>query len=560
PTIASVSTSPGTVSGGDQTKPKEPVEAVVAASDATMPATGEAGNDGISDVPPVDAATNDSSQPPIASPVETPEPGTPNAVEPAATDPPAEEPPGLTPKEPMTESAADGGEPGPLAETLREFGALLEKTDEPASPLPEVEAASPPKPEVPGADETEDKPGVRRTGPRVVEVDDRLNDLVKQIELDGVPLANFLRIVSDFSTIPITLDADILPWMRVSPTTAVKLKAADTTVAEVLKQGLEPLGLEYRIEADQLFITRRPKDETGVREVPFKVKDLVGDDAGKLQQLGALVMDFVEPESWSSRGGVGTITFRGTELIIEQSEAVQFEILGFCEQLRVARGLETLGPFDAAMFRLETCGERAREKLAKPIRLTYIRPAPLQRIVDRIAETSKLHILIDWRALAEAGWSPDAEVRFSVADQPVAKALATLLEPMDLAYRIIDESTLQITTPSVVDSRLEVEFYRVAKPDDGGAKLVQSARDALGAANFRDAGGGGQLAFDESSNCLLACLSQTHQMELQAWLAAQGKTETSAASAGTTTPTATAIPQATGESRIVPASGRASSD
>ncbi len=47
-------------------------------------------------------------------------------------------------------------------------------------------------------------------------------------------------------------------------------------------------------------------------------------------------MDFVEPESWSSRGGIGTITFRGSELIVEQYETVQFRVLGFvknCESL-----------------------------------------------------------------------------------------------------------------------------------------------------------------------------------------------------------------------------------
>jgi hypothetical protein len=132
-----------------------------------------------------------------------------------------------------------------------------------------------------------------------------------------------------------------------------------------------------------------------------------------------------------------------------------------------------------------------------------------------------LQILIDWRALGEAGWSPDAEVRFSVADQPVAKALATLLEPMELVYRVVDESTLQITTSTVLDSRLEIEFYRVPNVDDDGTKLVKEAHDALGPANFQDFGGAGQLAFDQPSNCLLVSLSQPRQMEVQAWLAAR---------------------------------------
>ncbi|MDA1053572.1 MAG: STN domain-containing protein [Planctomycetota bacterium] len=475
-------------------------------------------------VAPRDGTTAGSTEPPIEQPAEVPAPDAanpppaPSGDDPETAVPPADEPPGLSPKEPMTDATATGGEPSALSETFREFGALLEETNEPTSPRPAVDTELPPLPE---AGEADEDPVVRRTGPRVVALHDRLNDTIVQIEFDGVPLSDFLRFVSDYSTIPITLDADILQWVRVSPNTAVTLNASNTTVADVLNQGLAPLGLEHRIEADQLFITRRPKEETGIRTVTFKVEDLVGDDANQLQQLGTWIMDFVEPDSWSSRGGIGAISFRGSELVIEQSETVQFEILGFCEKLRVARGLKTRSPYDAAMFRLETRGERARGMLAQSITLTYIRPAPLPRIAARIAETAKLHILIDWRALAEAGWSPDAEVRFSVADQPLAKALATLLEPMDLAYRVVDESTLQVTTPAVVDSRLEIEFYRVTNLNGDAAQIVQAARDALGTANFRDFGGSGQLVFDEPSHCLLACLSQTRLIELQAWLAAQ---------------------------------------
>lgn len=487
------------------------------------PSTDDTSDDASPTEIPSDDTPDVASNPPVENPAEPLKDATnpasvPNGAESVTDDPRPDEPPGLTPKESTPKPPASNGTSSPLAETMREFSELLEKTEETARPVAEVEEAPAGEPE---AGEGDDEPVVRRTGPRVVELADRLNDPVKQIDFQAVPLGKFLRFISDYSTIPITLDIDTLRWFRISPMTAVTVKAADTTVAETLKQAFAPLGLEYQVVADQLFITRRPRNENGVREVPFKVDDLVGDDTEQLQRLGNQIMDFAAPDSWARRGGIGTIAFRGSEMVIEQSDAVHFEILEFCEKLRVARGLKPRGPYDAAMFRSETRGDRARAKLATSTSLTYIEPAPLQQIVDRIAETSKLQILIDWRALADADWSPDAEVRFSVADQPVAKALTMLLEPMDLAYRIIDESTLQITTPAVLDSRLEIEFYHVPKFADDGATLVQSAREALGPANFRDAGGSGQLAFDKASNCLMVCLSQSRQMELQAWLAAQ---------------------------------------
>ncbi|MCA9123167.1 MAG: hypothetical protein H6822_00255 [Planctomycetaceae bacterium] len=471
--------------------------------------------------------------------------------EPAKPQPPSDEPPGLSPKPPSTDEASTTEVPSPLSETLREFGVLLDETKDATSVMPPVDAELPPEPEleVSGAE-----PAIRRTGPRVIELDDRLHDPIAQLQFDAVPLDNFLKFVSDYSTIPITLDADILKWVRVSPTTPVTLAARESSVGDVLTQGLEPLGLEYRIESDQLFITRRPKEESGIRTVTFKVEDLVSDDPNQLKQLADRIMNYVSPESWSSRGGIGTVTFHRDELVIEQFETVQFEILAFCERLRVARGLKTRSPYDPSMFQLATRSERVSEKLATPIKLTYIRPAPLQRIVDRLAHTSKLHILIDWRELGSVGWSPDAEVRFSVADQPLSKALNDLLEPMDLACRVVDESTLQITTPNVLDSRLEIEFYRTSKPSDGGAAIVRAARDALGPASFREFGGGGELEFDEPSNCLLASLSQTQHIELRAWLAKHPTALTDVSSTKTTTPTS-----AVG-SRTVPTFGRASSD
>lgn len=471
---------------------------------------------------------------------------------PLATDPPStDEPPGLTPKEPASDDTATDDASSPLSDTLREFGALLSDEETPVRPVPMSEPDLPPAPD---AEDPEDDPIVRRTGPRDVAVDDRLNDPIAKIEFDGVPLGNFLRFISDYSTIPITLDADIMRWARVSPLTAVKIEATDTTVAEVLDEALTPVGLEHRVEADQLFITRRPRVAGGIRTVTFKVDDLVGRDQEQLERLGTQIMDFVEPDSWSSRGGIGTITYGESELIIEQHETVQFEVLDFCEKLRVARGLKTRSSYDKSLFEMKTRAQRVGPKLGKSITLTYIRPAPLQSIVDRIAKIAGLQILIDWRELAVAGWSPDAELRYAVADQPAAKALATLLEPMELVYRVIDDSTLQITTLGALESRYELEFYLAMEAETDGLGLAQAAREALGSTTFRDLGGSGQLVFDEPSRCLLALLSQPQHLELQAWLNARRDALARAKAEEKTTPTSAV------ESRIVPASGRVSND
>jgi len=467
------------------------------------------------------------------SPAELPAP---EAV--ASALPPEAAPPGFVVESAEASSSATPGL-RTVAETLRDFSSVLGG----AATMPESTAETPePERTVAEAEETaEVGSATRRPAPRIVEVDDRLNDPIVQIDFDGVPLERFLRFMSDYSTIPITLDADVLMWAKLSPATPVRVNQAETTVAEVLEEGLTPLGLYYRIEGDQLFVTRRAKEEGALRAVTFKVADLVGDDPERLQMLGELIIDLVEPDSWSSRGGEGTVTFQGNTLVIEQHEPVLFAVLGFCEKLRVARGLTTRSPYEPSAFRLESRYQRAAAKLAQPVSLTYLRPAPLTSILDRLSASASMHVLIDWRALARTGWNPDAETTYTVAGRPLAEALALLLTPMDLAFRAVDESIVEITTPQALESRLEIEFYRVGELLQATAEeeFIAAAQRSLGRELFQDAGGRGMLAIDRDSRCLIASLPQPRQMALQDWLVGRLDSLRS----GATTPTATVAPR-----------------
>jgi hypothetical protein len=384
-------------------------------------------------------------------------------------------------------------------------------------------------------------------------VDARLRDPIAAIEFKDVPLAKFLRFISDYSTIPVTLDADTLVWSKITPATHITVAASDSTVADVLTEALAPLGLYYRVEVDQLFVTRRPKNETGLRTVTFNVSDLVGDDTQELERLGELVMDLVEPDSWKRRGGSGSLSYQGPTLVMEQEERVLFEVLAFCQKMRVASGLPIGGRYAPSIFRLDTRTARAKLKLAQPISLTYIRPAPFERIVDRISGAARIHVLIDWRTLAEADWSPDAEAAFATAGEPLSDALGKLLQPMDLTYRVVSTSVLQITTQEAFEARLEVEFYRIGNllDQNSEADIIEAIHEAFGKNRFRDFGGDSQLTVDPKSKCLLACMPQSQHVQLEKWLAEQ---KSAAADLGTTTPTAA------GEFRIAPVSDPGSND
>jgi hypothetical protein len=210
---------------------------------------------------------------------------------------------------------------------------------------------------------------------------------------------------------------------------------------------------------------------------------------------------------------------KGT-LDIRQSRAIHARLLVAFEKLRTARKLPyaTGARYDASLFSLATRSARAKPRLELPVSVTFAQPTPFVRILKHLEETAKLRILVDWQALAAAGWNVDGEATLVADKQPLAAALDALLEPMELAWRVVDSRTIQVTTPQRLADDLELEFYKVdmlTADDPSGAALIAKLQTALGESLFREAGGSCELRYDEPGQCVLASLPQIKQREVE---------------------------------------------
>jgi len=424
-----------------------------------------------------------------------------------------EAPPGFV--EPSDSEAADSMSPlQSLRDTLASFGAML---DEPgAADTPAAKGAL----VVPGV--AAGGGGLARPAPRAVDVKQRLSDRFKRIEFDETPLADFLDFITDYSTIPITLDPDVLPWLELSPTTPVNVSLGDVTVATALESALKPLKLSYQATDGQLLVTRLVPAETPLRDASLDVSDLTGGAADRSQRLTTRIEQMIVPDSWTATGGPGTVLAQEGVLQFSQREDVLYQVLALCEKLRIARGLPTQSKFPASFFPLASRLEQARPSLDKRVTLNFLRPTPFVRVVKRLSQEAGVHLLVDWRAAGGIGWNPDAMVTFTVVDQPLGDALHRLLEPMDLAIRIVRADLVQITTQHALNARIEVEFYAAADLLEDGTsadQLMQRVRTHLGAAAFRDSGGVGVLHFDPQSQQLIAAFPQPQQISLAELLA-----------------------------------------
>jgi hypothetical protein len=374
---------------------------------------------------------------------------------------------------------------------------------------------------LPPPDSSPVRPQAPRPVARDVDVAKRLADPLPAIETAETPLADFVQLISDLSTIPITLD---VPFSPTSARSKVALQLANTTVGAALAEGLKPLRLEYAVVDDQLIVRRT--EPSAVTPFPLDVKDLTNGDEQQITEMAELLKSVVEPGQWDGEEGRGTISVDAAKksIVIGHRRAMQFAVLIAVEKLRRARTppLPHVSKLDPALFTIETRAALAKARLEKALSLNYSQPTRLLTILDRLGETAGVQILVDWHDVAAAGWNPAAEATLVASNQPLGAALDALLDPLDLTWRIIDGQTLQVVTPERLAEQGEFELYQVGdlvSKDLSGEALVAKVRAALGDAAFRDGGGSGEVRYESECGCLLAWLPQPRQREVETLLA-----------------------------------------
>ena len=202
-------------------------------------------------------------------------------------------------------------------------------------------------------------------------------------------------------------------------------------------------------------------------------------------------------------------------LRITQTGHVHYQIIVFCEKLRVARGLPTKSRSDPKKFALATRTARAKAVLDQLASMNVSVPASLASI--SISSSSRRERRFSSTAprwlRARSRRTPG---KFKADKLPQGEALGKLLEPLGLAWRAVDANTLQVTTQKAVAARMELEFYPVGKLLAGQppAALIERIKTELHGATWGE-GGGGAIYFDPPSQCLIVLQSQPVQMALE---------------------------------------------
>ena len=409
-------------------------------------------------------------------------------------------PPGLEPKTKDPATAKD------LSNALEQFAPFLTNPSFDSTGRSAELRTAPPKIAIP------------RPTPRRVDVKRRLEDRLLGIEYQGVSLGRFLRDMTNLSTIPITLDTDALLAQQVSPSTKVTVKLQNATVADALTAVLEPLQLAHVVDpTGHLIVTWLDKPgQPELAEERFEVEDLVAGDAADRNLLLELLKTLIAPSSWGETIGEGpTMRFDNRTLVVRQNRAVQFRLRILLDKLRVARGLAPRSSFTKLVM-LPPRTNQILPKLSQAGSFTFRYATPLTTIVDKIAGTGKLDVMINWQAAAKVGWSPTAESTLVVKDKLVSEAFSNVLDPMDLTLRVVDSSTVEVTTWKALESHLDVEAFPVGHvtTPQSVTEWMAKLRKRLEANTRFAASRDWALYYDERSKHLFARLPQIQQIKL----------------------------------------------
>ena len=424
--------------------------------------------------------------------------------------------------------------PGPSSVNSDEAAASVkERLTTPTAPtseptdVPSMKPTEPdPFPPIDDAVEVAKQAEVKKSPPVSVDVAARLAGRLPEIELTDIPLVQAVNLLAAIGALPIAMDVDAMARIGVTPRDPISVRLGDTTFGEALQAIVARRGLVVTADAGQVFITVPEESRERIRKVRYTVSDLTGDDEAATAELAALARRLIAPESWQFAGGRGTIEPDGGALVVTQTDDVHQQVLVFCERLRNARHRPLRSRDDPERFTLTTRLDQAREMLDRPVTANFHKPAPLSDILRFLGKASDSTILVDHAALAMAETSDRVEASLTARQQKLGEALADLLRPLGLIYRVVGPRTIQVTTNEAAEEHLELEFYPVGPwlaKGISGPGLAERLKSRIAASTWSDVGGPGEAYFDPPSRCLIVLQSQPAQAAIERLLKAGEK-------------------------------------
>ncbi|MDZ4657398.1 MAG: hypothetical protein SH868_07435 [Bythopirellula sp.] len=284
----------------------------------------------------------------------------------------------------------------------------------------------------------------------------QLNRELPALTLKDMPLLDFLNLVSQLAGVPVSIAPDQLLMAGITPGRPVSLDTSANRLADALSAVLKPLHLEATTDGPQVVIVR--KDAAKVRSVDYPIDDLLGNKT-TAAEFAIWIEKLIAPESWQANGGDGKITLSEKSLQVEQTQAVQYQVLFFLERIRLAKQLPLRSRYPERLLAAKPLSVGIADRLAAPTTFTFSHDTPLAEVFHYWQGEAGLPIFVDWPALASVDLWLDSQVTCAITNEPWQTALDTVLAPLNLGWRPAPGGGIQVTSRARIETEPQLDIY-----------------------------------------------------------------------------------------------------
>lgn len=341
---------------------------------------------------------------------------------------------------------------------------------------------------------------------------------VPQIDFQDATILDAWELLGQLAGAPLSIDLDALAEAGVATFEKVTLKLEDVTVEEAFQSLLEPRRLVLVREDAGLRITTFARDLMAPSDAEHPVGDLVKATGKPAEHYAALIRDlFGDP---AGRVDEPAVRVEGEFVVLRQSGAVQRQAAELLDKLRLAARIPAREPERAKLYAAGPRFVQAREALETPSTANF-RDTPLSKILPFLERKAKVKLAVDHRGLADVGLTLDAPANLSaVKPEPLAALLSSLLEPLELGWRVVDGKTIAINSKEALHRTHELEVFPLAElvPQKISAADLLKRLPGENAPDQWRPQGPGRFAYDSASNSLVVVQPQALQVEVAEWL------------------------------------------
>lgn len=301
---------------------------------------------------------------------------------------------------------------------------------------------------------------IERPAPETVILERQWNLPVKGIRYQDIPLIDVASELTLLGSVPLSFDADSLRDHGIDFRQPVTVDLTDTTWGEVVSKLAVDVGLVEQTHESPPLVELRAADASVSKTDSYSLADL-GDITASPETIETfmnLLPQLTGPVGWPEDPRQA-MQLRDQQLEITAPGAIHARLREMFSKLAAVHQLNQDPNRPEAIATLATRSERIAEKLSQPLTGRPTLRIPLVAATQRIHAKTGITVLLDWSALIHEGWTPDTEIPGNISEPDVRTLFLQIAHAMGLVFRAIDDSTVELTTPTAAAQRTDLEVY-----------------------------------------------------------------------------------------------------